>query len=267
MSDIRYTISEMAKLTDTEPHVLRYWEEELELFVPRNEMGHRYYTEKNLQNFKKIKELKKQGFQLRTIREIMRIEEEELQAAATGEYTEDPVLMEVPDEKDEPESKGWKAVSPKVVSVQSKQLKGSQQSQKTVQQNQKGSQQNQKAAQQNQKIAQQNQKASQQNQKVPQQNQKASQQNQKTVKQNQKVSQQNRKPADGATKATQEEQFVQIMERLIHDIELSERKEGRYRRLDAAIRKHQQSRKMVAATEEKGNESNKQRKKKKKQKR
>ena len=33
------------------------------------------------------------------------------------------------------------------------------------------------------------------------------------------------------------------MERLIHDIELKERKEGRYRRLDEAIRRHQQSRK------------------------
>lgn len=267
MSDIRYTISEMAKLTDTEPHVLRYWEEELELFVPRNEMGHRYYTEKNLQNFKKIKELKRQGFQLRTIREIMRIEEEELQAAATGEYTEDSVLMmETPAREDEPESREWKAISPKVVSVQSKQAKGSHQNQKTVQQNQKAAQQNQKAAQQSQKNVQQNQKAAQQNQKTTQQSQKVSQQNQKTAKQSQKVSQQNRKPTDCAAKVTQEEQFIQIMERLIHDIELSERKEGRYRRLDAAIRKHQQSRKMVAATEEMGNETKKQRKKKKKQK-
>ena len=49
---------------------------------------------------------------------------------------------------------------------------------------------------------------------------------------------------------SKEERFGEIMERLIHDIELDERKEGRYRRLDEAIRKHQQSRKMVAATEE-----------------
>ncbi len=31
---------------------------------------------------------------------------------------------------------------------------------------------------------------------------------------------------------TKEERFQAIMERLIHDIELKERKEGRYRRLD-----------------------------------
>ena len=49
---------------------------------------------------------------------------------------------------------------------------------------------------------------------------------------------------------TKEERFQVIMERLIHDIELKERKEGRYRRLDEAIRRHQQSRKMVAATQE-----------------
>ncbi|MFR2718152.1 MAG: hypothetical protein ACLTA7_02435 [Ruminococcus sp.] len=42
---------------------------------------------------------------------------------------------------------------------------------------------------------------------------------------------------------TKEERFQAIMERLIHDIELKERKEGRYRRLDEAIRRHQQSRK------------------------
>lgn len=261
MSEIRYTISEMAKLTDTEPHVLRYWEEELELVVPRNEMGHRYYTEKNLQNFMKIKELKRQGFQLRTIREIMRIEEEELQAAATGENMDNSVpRMEIPVEREEPERNEWKAVSPKVVSVQAKQAKAQRQNQKTVQQNQKAQQQSQKVQQQNQKVQQQNQKAQQQNQKVQQQSQKAQQQGQKAM-------QQNRKPPEDISKLTQEEQFVRIMERLIHDVELSERKEGRYRRLDAAIRKHQQSRKMVAATEEMGNETNKQKKKKKKSKR
>lgn len=31
MSDVRYMISDAAKLVDVEAHVLRYWEEELDL--------------------------------------------------------------------------------------------------------------------------------------------------------------------------------------------------------------------------------------------
>ena len=49
-------------------HVLRYWEEELELTVPRNEMGHRYYTKENIEQFMKIKEWKEQGYQLKAIK-------------------------------------------------------------------------------------------------------------------------------------------------------------------------------------------------------
>ena len=54
----RYMISDAAAIVNVEAHVLRYWEEELELDIPRNEMGHRYYTKENLAQFLKIKELK-----------------------------------------------------------------------------------------------------------------------------------------------------------------------------------------------------------------
>ena len=50
----RYIISEAAKLVDVEAHVLRYWEDELEIEIPRNEMGHRYYTDKLIALFKEI---------------------------------------------------------------------------------------------------------------------------------------------------------------------------------------------------------------------
>lgn len=64
----RYMISDAAKLVDVESHVLRYWEEELDIEIPRNEMGHRYYTDYYIQVFKKIKELKEQGFLLKAIK-------------------------------------------------------------------------------------------------------------------------------------------------------------------------------------------------------
>ena len=64
----RYMISDAAKLIDVESHVLRYWEEELDIHIPRNEMGHRYYTDYYIQSFRKIKELKEQGFLLKAIK-------------------------------------------------------------------------------------------------------------------------------------------------------------------------------------------------------
>ena len=38
MSETRYMISDASKLVDVEAHVLRYWEEELDLPIGRNEM-------------------------------------------------------------------------------------------------------------------------------------------------------------------------------------------------------------------------------------
>lgn len=67
----RYMISDAAKMVDVESHVLRYWEDELELPIERNEMGHRCYTEENIQMFHHIKELKEQGFQLKAIKALL----------------------------------------------------------------------------------------------------------------------------------------------------------------------------------------------------
>ena len=63
-----YLISEASCRLNVEAHVLRYWEEELNLEIPRNELGHRYYTEKQLALFRRIKELKELGYQLKAIR-------------------------------------------------------------------------------------------------------------------------------------------------------------------------------------------------------
>lgn len=71
MEKVRYMISDAADMVHVETHVLRYWEEELELAIPRNEMGHRYYTRENIKEFQKIKDLKDQGYQLKAIRMIL----------------------------------------------------------------------------------------------------------------------------------------------------------------------------------------------------
>lgn len=140
MSETRYLISETAKLTQVEPHVLRFWEEELDLAIKRNEMGHRYYTEKDIQLFQNIKELKRQGLQLSSIKKIVHEEENKIR------------VIYKPTAKKEDSKK---------------------------------------------------------------------------------------------------ERFFEIMERIVQDTNGQDERESRYRRLDEAIRRRQQSRKMVAATEEK----------------
>lgn len=67
-----YMISDAAKQVQVEAHVLRYWEEELEIPAKRNEMGHRYYTEEDINQFRRVKELKEQGLQLKAIRHILK---------------------------------------------------------------------------------------------------------------------------------------------------------------------------------------------------
>lgn len=73
-----------------EAHVLRYWEEELGMIIPRNEMGHRYYTEEHLRIFSQIKDMKERGYQLRAIRAIL-----------SGEEPAEPLITEIPLKKDQ----------------------------------------------------------------------------------------------------------------------------------------------------------------------
>ena len=183
MNETRYLISETAKITQVEPHVLRYWEEELGLAIGRNEMGHRYYTDKDIQTFLTIKELKKKGLQLRAIRTIIQQTDQQINGQEIVDQTiRDPDIgRQVLDAKE--------------------------------------------------KISEAQDTAS-------------------VCEQRRSVIKLQEKRQEKKLEKSKEERFGEIMERLIHDIELDERKEGRYRRLDEAIRKHQQSRKMVAATQE-----------------
>lgn len=85
VENIRYMISDAAGLVNVESHVLRYWEDELELDIPRNEMGHRYYTEENINEFRRIREWKEQGYQLKAIR--MLVQEERISKMAGTKTT------------------------------------------------------------------------------------------------------------------------------------------------------------------------------------
>ena len=83
MEEKRYIISEVAERTGIETHVLRYWEDELNLDIPRNKMGQRYYTEEQVELFKQIKELKDSGFQLKAVKAVL---DGQMQGAAVMQY-------------------------------------------------------------------------------------------------------------------------------------------------------------------------------------
>lgn len=67
----RYTVTQAAEMLGIKAYVLRYWEEELELHIHRNEQGHRYYTAYDITLFANIKELKNRGLQLRAIKDVI----------------------------------------------------------------------------------------------------------------------------------------------------------------------------------------------------
>ena len=88
MAETRYIISDAARMINVEPHVLRYWEEELAIEIPRNELGHRYYTEKEIHLFENIRDLKEKGFQLKAIRLIITTLNEDAPFGKTGNTEE-----------------------------------------------------------------------------------------------------------------------------------------------------------------------------------
>ena len=71
-------IKDAAKRLQVESHVLRYWEEELNLDIKRNSMGHRFYDERDIKMFQEVKELRDRGFSLKDIKEGIEKQKEKL---------------------------------------------------------------------------------------------------------------------------------------------------------------------------------------------
>lgn len=64
-------ISDACKQLNMEAHVLRYWEEELQLPIMRNEQGYRCYTHEQLLMFQRIRILRDAGYQLKAIKLVV----------------------------------------------------------------------------------------------------------------------------------------------------------------------------------------------------
>lgn len=92
-------ISDIAARTGIEAHVLRYWEKELQLDIPRNELGHRYYLESHVDLFMKIHQLKEAGYQLKAIRKVIEppsVRDNKVVPMPTLQTNEIPLVPTVP---------------------------------------------------------------------------------------------------------------------------------------------------------------------------
>lgn len=68
---VEYTISEVSEMTGYAPHVLRYYEKEFEIDIPRTESNHRYYTTREIELIQYIKMLQDKGFSNKQIKLII----------------------------------------------------------------------------------------------------------------------------------------------------------------------------------------------------
>ena len=106
MTERVYSISEAAAKVEVESHVLRYWEEELEIDIKRNDMGHRCYSEKDVKILQRVKTLKDKGIQLKAIKDMVHRMYELLdEGESTEEKNADDAVTELIAERENTEKK------------------------------------------------------------------------------------------------------------------------------------------------------------------
>ena len=84
MDEKEYSVSEAVRLIGVESHVLRYWEEELQIAIRRTSQGHRVYSQENIDTFCQVKKLKEKGIQLKAIRVLLFEAEQDSKEAEDG---------------------------------------------------------------------------------------------------------------------------------------------------------------------------------------
>jgi len=67
----KFSITELSKLLNVTDHTLRYYEKEFNLQIPRDSRGRRYYNDTLYNVFMKIKQLRDEGMDIKSIKEIL----------------------------------------------------------------------------------------------------------------------------------------------------------------------------------------------------
>lgn len=71
MGEKHYSIADVAKKINLEPHLIHHWEEELALDIPRNERGFRYYGKQEIELLRSVQKLRQKGFRIGAIKLII----------------------------------------------------------------------------------------------------------------------------------------------------------------------------------------------------
>jgi DNA-binding transcriptional MerR regulator len=71
MGNIIYSFKEVCDRTGYKPTVIRYYEKEFKLNIPRDINGRRYFTEKELDDFLFIKQLQEKGYTNSQIKKVL----------------------------------------------------------------------------------------------------------------------------------------------------------------------------------------------------
>ncbi len=72
----KYSISEASEIIGFSKHVLRFYEKEFNIIIPRNKSNHRYYTYTEIEKYLYIKALKERGLSNQQIKVIINSPEE-----------------------------------------------------------------------------------------------------------------------------------------------------------------------------------------------
>lgn len=67
-----YSIKEISEITGFKPHVIRYYEKEFDLEIPRNESNRRFFTYKELEELRNIKTLQEKGLTNKQIKQVLK---------------------------------------------------------------------------------------------------------------------------------------------------------------------------------------------------
>ena len=80
LSKLYYSIGEVAKMFDVNPSLIRFWEGEFTVIKPKkNKKGNRMFTQKDIENFRKIYILvKEKGFTLDGAKKALKSKDESL---------------------------------------------------------------------------------------------------------------------------------------------------------------------------------------------
>jgi DNA-binding transcriptional MerR regulator len=71
MENITYTFKEVCDITGYKPSVIRYYEKEFKLIIPRDSNGRRYFTQKVVEQLTNIKKLQQEGYTNSQIKKII----------------------------------------------------------------------------------------------------------------------------------------------------------------------------------------------------